>query len=1334
MENRGNVTTTLLTLAGLFIISNQAVAYSTDTHAFLTQKAVEAFNKTHQQNQIPQELVSFVLDGARREDDPPRPMNHFYDPVKNRGLTQDFAIDATIIPGKWEKSKDWAQSSRSQNSLAYSPVIATILSSIDSGKLQKFLPTSDFTWNEALKYWIQGNKEMALFTLGHILHLVEDASVPDHTRNDPHPGDSPYENYAKRFTTDSPDYANASRNASLRPTTLSDLNSYFIQLATYSNNNFYSKDTIGIQSGYNNPQPDYFTKEGGFSYGYYSTPEKHRIVASKIGQYNYLETKHVYTLAEEEGDLKVMNDYWTLLSKKSIEYSAGVIDLFFKEAEKNKNNPEFLAKKKDFLGQIIEVAQNIFKSIFGDSENKNIILTTELHNENETVPPATQGGNAPQVLPTTPNITPATAVKTSPKPTTSPKASPIPSPHISPKPSPKLSPAPTPKNSPTPTPKTSVSPSACNISGSQTPAYTPVLINEIAWMGTTESSSNEWMELKNVSPTAVYLAGWALKSADGGIAVTFGNISIPAGGYALLERTDDTSVPGIKADIIYTGTLSNTGEQLYLFTPGCGLADTVSAAKWQAGNAESRKTMERNSDTRVWYTSSVVNGTPRSQNSTPSASGGGGPATNPTPTPSPTASPSPSPSPSVSPVFAPIKITEIFYNPEGSDDFKEWIEVQNTGNTPANIEEWRVYEQDTMHRLAVISGSATIHPGEYAIIAETAEKFRTEQYPSYIGTLFDSSFSLNNSGEYISLYNGDMLIDNIVYNAAWGGNGNGNSIQKNGDTWCEGPPTPGAENVCASEPEAGSLALSYNANAPAITAQWDEPLEENEQFQLHDVSDPQHAVLLTETRNEEYVFSPQEVGKEYIISLTATNGNDTRTIGTKRIYIPSFISQLSFYNATEPRMDIFFETYPFIPPIPTQLGWGEKILVFFLNHDAFAEPMLEEAPRGPDWGQEWGEAYSHILPLSYSGSDSNNILLVTDTAHDSNPPQPVQGIHAQDMDGNMLRVRASGNPELSTGDYVTIAYYKLSRWLVLQNKGYSLVATDKTRYYFTPSLQNSLPPTTPEIQAGFTTNESEGGEIRIEVSPSSDPDGLSRNITYEFLLKHDDDAASEWTPANIGWQGGVFSVPIIRSGNYIVRVRAIDEQGLRSEYAEAGVQTAVPQTVRLIAGEENSESAPPFDAVEIKTLGPTLYFRKSAQKITLPRSATLTRIQFALSMPPDAGEQLHMQASLQHADTNGLPDGIPIWTSETISNIPTYRNVCVYDLPLSDLSVAAGTYFLMLESVSESPSETARAYTHTIKYNSYPGSLHVLLNNGTEWQEFPDWDLFYRIYGRENNN
>jgi len=145
-------------------------------------------------------------------------------------------------------------------------------------------------------------------------------------------------------------------------------------------------------------------------------------------------------------------------------------------------------------------------------------------------------------------------------------------------------------------------------------ATTPtVLINEIAWMGTTTSANDEWIELFNPTEDSMNLTGWALKTADGKLNVSLKG-TIPAKSFYLLERTDDTSVPTITADLIYKGALSNAGEDLQLYNSSNSMVDQANYPyAWPAGNASTKKTMERTSEG-AWHTSQMVNGTPKATN------------------------------------------------------------------------------------------------------------------------------------------------------------------------------------------------------------------------------------------------------------------------------------------------------------------------------------------------------------------------------------------------------------------------------------------------------------------------------------------------------------------------------------------------------------------------------------------------------------------------------------------------------------------------------------------------------------------------------------------------
>lgn len=171
----------------------------------------------------------------------------------------------------------------------------------------------------------------------------------------------------------------------------------------------------------------------------------------------------------------------------------------------------------------------------------------------------------------------------------------------------------------------------CEYQSGQAPLSSQIIINEVAWMGTSASASHEWIELKNLTGQTINLSGWQLQDKGAQIKIVFGSdIQIPANQMILLERTSDETVPGIKADLIYKGALSNTNEALYLFGPDCSLQDKVEALpNWPAGSDSPKKTMERGSNL-SWHTYSgsgqnSIFGTPKAENSLPVVvySGGG---------------------------------------------------------------------------------------------------------------------------------------------------------------------------------------------------------------------------------------------------------------------------------------------------------------------------------------------------------------------------------------------------------------------------------------------------------------------------------------------------------------------------------------------------------------------------------------------------------------------------------------------------------------------------------------------------------------------------------------
>ncbi|MDI6821013.1 MAG: lamin tail domain-containing protein [Patescibacteria group bacterium] len=142
----------------------------------------------------------------------------------------------------------------------------------------------------------------------------------------------------------------------------------------------------------------------------------------------------------------------------------------------------------------------------------------------------------------------------------------------------------------------------------------PVIINEVAWMGTKENFNHEWIELKNTNKDSVNISNWQLLDKEEQI-----NIIFPAGseiggnGFFVLGRGED--VVADKTDLIYSGSLKNSDEGLRLFDANCNLVDEILAnPNWPAGDNTAKKTMERDSETRNWHTSAVIGGTPKKEN------------------------------------------------------------------------------------------------------------------------------------------------------------------------------------------------------------------------------------------------------------------------------------------------------------------------------------------------------------------------------------------------------------------------------------------------------------------------------------------------------------------------------------------------------------------------------------------------------------------------------------------------------------------------------------------------------------------------------------------------
>lgn len=144
----------------------------------------------------------------------------------------------------------------------------------------------------------------------------------------------------------------------------------------------------------------------------------------------------------------------------------------------------------------------------------------------------------------------------------------------------------------------------------------PVVISELAWAGSVNNSSDEWIELYNNTSADIDLAGW--KIIDDGTTeylITAGTIK--AHDYFLIASNQ--SAAGVEADFVKSLSLANAGDYLMLVDATGATIDQVNAdgGAWPAGDATSKQTMER-IDTGLggalstnWKSSENPGGTPK---------------------------------------------------------------------------------------------------------------------------------------------------------------------------------------------------------------------------------------------------------------------------------------------------------------------------------------------------------------------------------------------------------------------------------------------------------------------------------------------------------------------------------------------------------------------------------------------------------------------------------------------------------------------------------------------------------------------------------------------------
>ncbi len=318
-------------------VNSPVLAYDTNyAHPALTEEVVKLFNgKSSSNEKIKSEEINWLKQGAIEEDEPARWINHFYDPVHHVGWTGKHFGRLTPEDG-YKEGAD----------LAPKPALA----SIDWATNQTYQAAygrqyGNQTWQKALKSYLDGDKQTAFLALGHVLHLIEDASVPDHTRDDSHTGiygdpGSPYELYSADFTQyNRSGVASELLNKNTNLYSFLKIQDAFERLANYSNNNFFSEDTIN-NDDFSLPNMNFLEIRDKDGSNYLYDKNEKIYLAQKNNDVGFV-GKDVRKYTVDDGRF-VLPSYREHLFPEAVLTGASVLELFFKEVEKYRVHPELM--------------------------------------------------------------------------------------------------------------------------------------------------------------------------------------------------------------------------------------------------------------------------------------------------------------------------------------------------------------------------------------------------------------------------------------------------------------------------------------------------------------------------------------------------------------------------------------------------------------------------------------------------------------------------------------------------------------------------------------------------------------------------------------------------------------------------------------------------------------------------------------------------------------------------------------------------------------------------------------------------------------------------------
>ena len=195
-------------------------------------------------------------------------------------------------------------------------------------------------------------------------------------------------------------------------------------------------------------------------------------------------------------------------------------------------------------------------------------------------------------------------------------------------------------------------------------------------------------------------------------------------------------------------------------------------------------------------------------------------------------------------VNAGIEITEVMYNPEGSDNNKEYIELYS--EEELNLSDYTIEDASNRDTLTLLSSH---NDSLYTLIVEDGFNYTLINASIYsVGASIGNN--LNNDQDIVILKDRvEELVDTLTYDSSMGGNNNNKSLCRNveNNQLVECTATPGAENIIDTDEENDTdedteedseiIPITINEFFPNPVGSDDNLLPEGEWVELYNTGD-----------------------------------------------------------------------------------------------------------------------------------------------------------------------------------------------------------------------------------------------------------------------------------------------------------------------------------------------------------------------------------------------------------------------------------------------------------------------------------------------------------------